>query len=466
MGVLAKIHVENYGRIRDAEIELRPLTVFIGPNNTNKTWVAYAINGLVQLLSADPIRYHVNRATKPVPGFHSPDAIIGSCDATAKRITDGLFAGPKPGATSTILRRAELLEELHLDEEVEFSIDARCLADLLAVDEASLKDSRVTLKMERRDFLDGGLISRLEIRLEKPSGTLTFIPEGVEWNPSYAVLLRNRKGPQSETDAQEYVRAFSRLLAIGVFQGSFALPAERNGLISTYKFPVPSEAQGALNHASQDFVNLVKIADGRRLSGGGPCHEINRILERMVLGGVLSFGPEAEPSRMTYTVEGGPTVGIVAAASLVRSLAGFYCYFQHRALPQDLIIVDEPEMNAHPEAQLRLTEFFSALVQQQFRVLITTHSPYIVDHLNNLVAMWRVPVEKRKEIPIASSNALDRGVAAIDPEDVAVYLFEENGRVKDVFDREEEVIDLETFGKTSDDVSNLYSQILRLQAER
>ena len=34
--------VENLGRIRSAAIDLRPLTVFVGPSNANKSWTAYA----------------------------------------------------------------------------------------------------------------------------------------------------------------------------------------------------------------------------------------------------------------------------------------------------------------------------------------------------------------------------------------------------------------------------------------
>jgi predicted ATPase len=43
--MLIKLH--NVGPIQEAEIELRPLTVFVGPNNTGKTWTAYLISGIL-----------------------------------------------------------------------------------------------------------------------------------------------------------------------------------------------------------------------------------------------------------------------------------------------------------------------------------------------------------------------------------------------------------------------------------
>ena len=42
-------------------------------------------------------------------------------------------------------------------------------------------------------------------------------------------------------------------------------------------------------------------------------------------------------------------------------------------------------MNLHPEAQAKMTEFLAMLVKAGLRVLITTHTPYMLDHLSNLI---------------------------------------------------------------------------------
>ena len=41
-----KLTLHNLGRIKFGEIDIRPLTVLVGPNNTNKTWCAYTLYGL------------------------------------------------------------------------------------------------------------------------------------------------------------------------------------------------------------------------------------------------------------------------------------------------------------------------------------------------------------------------------------------------------------------------------------
>ena len=41
-----KIKFENFGNVKKGEIELKPLTAFIGSNNTGKTYCTYSIYGL------------------------------------------------------------------------------------------------------------------------------------------------------------------------------------------------------------------------------------------------------------------------------------------------------------------------------------------------------------------------------------------------------------------------------------
>src|SRR5579872_1660863 len=41
-----KIKFYNLGAIKETELDLRPLTIIIGPNNSNKTYIAYSTYGL------------------------------------------------------------------------------------------------------------------------------------------------------------------------------------------------------------------------------------------------------------------------------------------------------------------------------------------------------------------------------------------------------------------------------------
>ena len=61
-----KVTFRNLGVLKeDATIDIKPLTIFIGPNNSGKTWLAYALSGIFGLYgSREYIRAY---AEKQVP---------------------------------------------------------------------------------------------------------------------------------------------------------------------------------------------------------------------------------------------------------------------------------------------------------------------------------------------------------------------------------------------------------------
>ena len=50
-GPMPFIAVKDFGPIANAEVELRPLTVLIGANNTGKSYLALAVYALFQAIS-------------------------------------------------------------------------------------------------------------------------------------------------------------------------------------------------------------------------------------------------------------------------------------------------------------------------------------------------------------------------------------------------------------------------------
>jgi hypothetical protein len=80
------------------------------------------------------------------------------------------------------------------------------------------------------------------------------------------------------------------------------------------------------------------------------------------------------------------TIDLYNASSSIKQLAPLLLYLRYRAAENDLLIIDEPEMGLHPESQAKLLEALAILVNLGVKVLLTTHSPYFIAHLNNLLA--------------------------------------------------------------------------------
>ncbi len=82
-------------------------------------------------------------------------------------------------------------------------------------------------------------------------------------------------------------------------------------------------------------------------------------------GNVDYSTPEPEPSREILFKPNGVTVGevvtmeIPVVSSMVKELSPLVLYLRYLAKPGELLVIDEPEMNLHPEAcRLKLSNFW------------------------------------------------------------------------------------------------------------
>jgi len=115
------------------------------------------------------------------------------------------------------------------------------------------------------------------------------------------------------------------------------------------------------------------------------------------------------------------------ASSMVKSLGGLVIYLRHLARERDHIIIDEPELNLHPSTQVRLTRLLAKIANRGIKLLISTHSDYIISELSNLILLAGDFEEKEalKEKYQYTKDSL------IEAEHVGVYAFE-NGRIDEI----------------------------------
>ncbi|MBU3823160.1 AAA family ATPase [Flavobacteriaceae bacterium XHP0103] len=77
-----------------------------------------------------------------------------------------------------------------------------------------------------------------------------------------------------------------------------------------------------------------------------------------------------------------------------RALVDLYLFIRHTAEKGQLLIIDEPELNLHPSVQINIARLLASLSNIGIKVLITTHSDYIVKELNNLLMLSKGFTEK------------------------------------------------------------------------
>nr|WP_286019483.1 AAA family ATPase [Candidatus Venteria ishoeyi] len=135
-------------------------------------------------------------------------------------------------------------------------------------------------------------------------------------------------------------------------------------------------------------------------------------------------------------------------SSTVKTLFGLVFYLEHSAQSGDCLMIDEPELNLHPDNQRNLARLLAQLVKNGIKVVVSTHSTYLVRELNNLIMLHK---------PFSQAEALRKRYGyeaddSLDPDLVSAYLFDQKS-IK-AMDIDAEGVIAETF----DEVVNTLNQ--------
>jgi hypothetical protein len=477
--------VKNLGRLTEARLDIKALTVFVGPNHTNKTWTAYSLYGIARNLA------RLEFATGRRVGFSVGAALQAKIEAAADELLSELTGKPAQEVTARITRD-EVCQGLPTSE-LTFSLDAQGLGAVLGIPESMLGGATSALHVTRGEFR-GAVYSALQVVYKPPEGELewSFIrADGTAQPHPYIsrVPATRRRGADGSipdtTILKEHLVSAVGLLAFTLFDSAAVLPAERKALLSLNPLdihhPVFKDARDvAYASPINDFAYMVDAARRLRIvpASRPPFSlELAKLLRDKIVQGEIDFVDEDRPESsatnapvstgrarheaahgsLAYTTPDGVELAIHAAASIVRSLAGLDIYLRDYCDRGGLLVIDEPEMNAHPEAQLKIVEFLALLANRGVRVVVTTHSPYIVDHLSNLMQASQLGESGKKSI--APRFKLGMSDAFLSQKDISVYRFNESGEVDDILDREQGVIELSSFSRHTEYMANLVNAI-------
>jgi AAA domain, putative AbiEii toxin, Type IV TA system len=127
----------------------------------------------------------------------------------------------------------------------------------------------------------------------------------------------------------------------------------------------------------------------------------------------------AEDGEMGFHPEGGSSgISMSLASSSVKALSSLSFYLRHLAQVGDFLIIDEPELNLHPDNQRRVAKLLVRIARSGVKVMISTHSDYIIREINNAIMLSADEGgELRKKYGYEEEDT-------ITPDRVGAYLFD------------------------------------------
>lgn len=490
-----KIIVRNLGPIKEeANIDLKPLTVFIGPNNAGKTWLAYALAGIFG--SYGMREYARAYVEEQVPAIYEPlnnaiRQVLAEGNATIDLVQFANNYGNQYfNAVANFARNwmhRFLSTKLTQFDDVDISVSL--------IENKAQFLSRISQYSQVSSIAIGPKGSLLTIRKRQGEDKL-FVYTSIELQDAGGQEEQIGERIPPEVVKERLVSFVSTVLRRSLYPQIRIFPTERTTLVSARfrervrELPRTNEkwveALEILTKLSKELTDVGDLTEQSNLreamwpigsfinmlgsifkngtrereereknANSDPFVqkyiELAEILEKQILNGSVDFSTsEPDPSReVLFQQSQDVTLEIPIASSMVKELSPLVLYLRHLARPGELLIIDEPEMNLHPAAQVKIIEFLAMLVNAGLNVLITTHSTYIVDHLINLMSAY----QHDNQDEIVDMFLLEQKEAFIAQDKVSVYQIED-GKVENILDSDGNI-----HWKTFSDVTKYIQQL-------
>ena len=453
-----KFRFRNVGPVKDAELELGDLTVIAGRNNTGKSYIAYTLYGFLSMSRVFPYWLYPQEEKQPEAEFpnwgHVADQLAES----------GTYTFP-------------------LDDE-ELDAQRKWMTKLLT--QALSGQGLSEVFSSQHEVFEGASI-QIIWNSERPRLQHSYKSKdakvSIEYDGTKAAVTVDDSERQLPTDqlAGSVAIHYVRFLLDSIFPDPFILSSERFGISLFYR---------ELDFTKNQLVDLLqKMSDRRNRDMFSPYRFIDQATSRYALpikdnidytrsipdlrgrkskiynsklfddikdmmGGYYSAS--ADEIRFISKARGKGrsfNIPLHLASSSARGLSDFYFFLRHVASNNHLLIIDEPESHLDTANQIQLARLLARFVKGGLKVLVTTHSDYLIKEINNLVMLSR---------PFADKDSVTRKLKYraddfLEPESVRAYVAENNGLSKcnvDGFG-----LDMPVFDETIDAINNAANEL-------
>lgn len=403
------VHVTDFGKIEKADIEVAPFTLFVGDNNSGKSYMMTLIYGLLYL--------------------------------------DIFFQKLEIDTSSDIFPRCrEILDKmLEFDDNEKniYVLNENDIADLQELLNQILNDNKE--KFLRNLFNREMEIGKLWIEFPKDNyyeleiedidafgdGEGSISLRGYEVKNQYMLGYAMEKERLKEENTYQFLLSYIMEYMIKKdFErmgksSSVYFPTARTGFLLTYKTLVGSAMQNKFNLDENDKNLLTRPNSDflTRLSGmtiqkqNSEYDDIVDFIERNVINGHVAVS-ELPTHDILYVPEGEEKeIPMFVTSGVVTELTPILLFLKHEDIRT--MLIEEPEISLHPELQWQIGRVLIRLKNAGVPVFVTSHSDIILQHINNMIK-----ISDLKEKKSFLENAKYEEEDLLKRDEVAVYQFD------------------------------------------
>ena len=406
--------IEDFGKIRKTEIDISPLTLFVGDNNSGKSyllslvWGVYAaetesavFQGLEELLEEDYAQAYENMRE------------------FVRKSGEGLKQEIK--ISSQVL--VEMLNKLLAQNKDKF------VAGLFNSEQVTIGTFAVNVEPEFEVTIEGQ---------KEESGVLFYCREG-----SFGMRFHGRR---MEENAGFIARIVFTDILQWLFKGDAAyhsfntvyLPAARTGFMLAKNvinkvgrqvaYDVSeSRDKEEIQPFTKPIIHFLDMMESLSLEQETEYGDIVAWMEASMAHGRVQYGSDLNGREIRYLPDGSEqSLPLRTTSAVVTELTPLLLLLKYRR-SLEAICYEEPEMCLHPRLQQEMGKLLARLVNHGLCMVATTHSDIIVQHINNMCRLKEMaaPGELLERLGLTEDDMIRL-------QDVSIYQFTDMGEYSEV----------------------------------
>ncbi|MDA0079982.1 AAA family ATPase [Brachyspira hyodysenteriae] len=460
----SKLIIKNFGKIKEAEIELSNLILFIGDNNSGKSYLMTLIYGLMKY------------------SRHIIDIIISD-----KEFIDSL---EEYGEIKNIFEKYLKMDDIDEIESIENVFDY--VSHNVKNNFNSIEKSIIYYKKDELDifysFLNK-LLNKCKTEILKfifndNDNVINLESIYFDYSNYFFNIFITKENCfyfNMNRISQTFIKYginylfVIRSILYSILENNFYslelkfLPTSRTGFLLTYKelSKISNMQQFSIGEKKEktlfqkpiiDFINSL-IDLSYIYEENEEFKDIIEIFENNILKGKIIINKETnaiyyQPNNRDLKVP------MHLCSAVITEVAPLYLLLKYYPILRDLFI-EEPELSLHLKLQKQLARVLINLVNKKRNIIVSTHSDTILEHINNMAVLHSMKDEDKKNQILKEYSYTENDTIDIDK--IRIYQFDTDDNdittVKELKGDRETGFYIETFHKYINNASIEYDAI-------
>lgn len=423
-----KIRVENLANIKETQcaIEIKNLTLFVGQNSTHKSYMAHTVYELYKEINS--IKNNWNKKNR----------IIST-------ISKNLLLKYEAEISEILSLKRDISEETKEYEFSENHIETEIFTTIkIKINNNKsfgvLKEKAINLVLqELRNIINSSFNSPNSIIEKIFLEDLSLNDKNEYIIMKFNIPLEHFVEEKEDLSSRVVNSVVSKILnsfenSLKGYETSYYFPASRTGFVLTldeiYAGIFRDKFRGQvsatrLGEPTIDFIQtFADIKTGKKSERDLFSFHLKDEKEESIIRGLINFLEKNiikgkikernnEQNYKSYFLDiNDKEIDLHLASSATLETLPFIVFIKNTdKISNTLFVIEEPEAHLHPKAQIQMAKFLVLLSNLGAKVVVTTHSDYILNEINNCIKLDSVTVnEKVKKF-------------AINKENISAYLF-------------------------------------------